>query len=36
MRTVRRENATFLVVDFQGWLMPAIEDGLAVEMLEVA
>jgi xanthine/CO dehydrogenase XdhC/CoxF family maturation factor len=30
MRTVRRENATFLVVDFQGRLMSAIEDGRVV------
>jgi nicotinamidase-related amidase len=30
MRTIRREHTTLLVVDFQGRLMPAIEDGPAV------
>jgi nicotinamidase-related amidase len=30
MRTIRRERTTLLVVDFQGRLLPAIEDGPAV------
>ena len=30
MRTIRREHSTLLVVDFQGQLMSAIEDGPAV------